>query len=66
LNDTTRYTIATLVMVTTAAIIWEATRAWWHARQGNTAVAAEAEDRAAFYAKQYQALPEMSHKYSYR
>jgi hypothetical protein len=48
------------------AIHWEATRAWWHTRQGNPAVAVEAENRAAFYTEQYQTLPKMSHKYSYR
>lgn len=48
------------------AIHWEATRAWWHAREGNFEASADAEERANFYTKQYNELPERSHCYVYR
>jgi hypothetical protein len=48
------------------AITWEATRAWWHARNGNHEVSADAEERADYYTKQYNELPERAHLYVYR
>ena len=48
------------------AIQWEATRSAWHHRHGNIAEMVDAENRANFYAKQYNALPENAHRYVFR
>ena len=57
---------ATTAELLRQAIHWEATRAWWHARNGSLETAADAESRATYYAKQYAELPERSHCYVYR
>ena len=48
------------------AIHWEATRAWWHARNNDYEASADAEERANFYTQRYNELPETAHRYVYR
>jgi hypothetical protein len=48
------------------AITWEATRAWWHARQGHYEASADAEARANYYTKAYNELPSRAHRQVYR
>jgi hypothetical protein len=57
---------ATMVELLRQAIHWEATRAWWLARNGDYEASADAEERANFYTKQYNELPERAHRYVYR